>query len=113
MKLINVGHGNLVAAERIVAILSPESQPIKRLVQDAKEEGRAIDVTCGHKTRTVLQTDTGHIVLCDMQTETIAARLSDENEAVSAPVNEEAGEGTARQTPGGAKRRKKTDGAAG
>lgn len=108
MKLINVGHGNLVAAERIVAILSPESQPIKRLVQDAKEEGRAIDVTCGHKTRTVLQTDTGHIVLCDMQTETIAARLSEENEAAGASSAGIAEESTdARSTAG--RRRKKTE----
>ena len=113
MKLINVGHGNLVAAERVVAILSPESQPIKRLVQDAKEDGRAIDVTCGHKTRTVLQTDTGHIILCDMQTETIAARLADEGETSGMLVSEESADTAARQNAGGTKRRKKTDGAVG
>ena len=75
-KFINIGHGNMIAAARIVAVVSPESQPIKRLVQDAKEEGRAIDVTGGRKTRAVLVADTGHVILCAMQTETVTARLN-------------------------------------
>ena len=75
-KFINIGHGNMIAASRIVAVVSPESQPIKRLVQDAKEEGRAIDVTGGRKTRAVLVADTGHVILCAMQTETVTARLN-------------------------------------
>ncbi|MBE6657672.1 MAG: DUF370 domain-containing protein [Ruminococcaceae bacterium] len=75
-KFINIGHGNMVAAARIVAVVTPESQPIKRLVQDAKEDGRAIDVTGGRKTRSVLVADTGHVILCPLQTETITARLN-------------------------------------
>lgn len=75
-KFINIGHGNMIAAARIVAVVSPESSPIKRLVQDAKEEGRAIDVTAGRRTRAVLVADTGHVILCALQTETITARLN-------------------------------------
>lgn len=75
-KFINLGHGNLVSAERIVAAVSPDSSPIKRLVQDAKEEGRAIDITGGKKTRAVLIADTGHVILCPLQCETVAARLN-------------------------------------
>ena len=75
-KFINIGHGNMIAASRIVAVVSPESQPIKRLVQDAKEEGRAIDVTGGRKTRAVLVADTGHVIMCALMTETITARLN-------------------------------------
>lgn len=73
---MSIGHGNMIAAERIVAVVSPESQPIKRLVQDAKEEGRAVDVTGGRKTKAVLVADTGHVILCALQTETVAARLN-------------------------------------
>ncbi|MBO4980001.1 MAG: DUF370 domain-containing protein [Clostridia bacterium] len=85
MKFINVGFGNMVAVERIVAIASPESAPIKRLLQDAKDDGRAIDVTCGRRTRSVIVTDSEHVILSAIQTETIAGRLenregADENE---------------------------------
>ncbi|MBO5648727.1 MAG: DUF370 domain-containing protein [Clostridia bacterium] len=73
---INVGHGNMVAVSRIVSVVSPEASPVKRLVQEAKEEGRAIDATAGRKTRAVLIADTGHIILCALQTETITARLN-------------------------------------
>ena len=75
-KFVNIGHGNMVAAERVIAVVSPESQPIKRLVQDAKEEGRALDVTGGRKTKSVLVADTGHVILCALQTETVTARLN-------------------------------------
>ncbi len=75
MKFINVGFGNMVAVERIVAIASPESAPIKRLLQDAKDDGRAIDVTCGRRTRSVIVTDSEHVILSAIQTETIAGRL--------------------------------------
>jgi regulator of extracellular matrix RemA (YlzA/DUF370 family) len=75
-KFINLGHGNLVAADRIVSVVSPDSSPIKRLVQDAKEEGRAIDITGGKKTRAVLIADTGHVILCPLQCETVASRLN-------------------------------------
>ena len=81
MKFIHIGYGNLVAAERIVAIANPDSAPIKRLIQDAKEEGRAIDVSCGRKTRAVILTDSEHILLSALQTETIANRIaSDEDD---------------------------------
>ena len=75
MKFINVGFGNLVAADRVVALASPDSAPIKRLVQDAKDSGRAIDVTCGRRTRAVIITDSEHVILSAIQSETIANRL--------------------------------------
>lgn len=84
MKFINVGFGNMIAASRVVALASPDSAPIKRLVQDAKDDGRAIDVTCGRRTRSVIITDSEHVVLSAIQTETIAGRLGgnaqDDNE---------------------------------
>ena len=75
MQLVNIGFGNSVSANRIIAIISPESAPIKRLVQDAKEQGRAIDATCGRRTRAVIITDSGHIILSAIQPETVAGRL--------------------------------------
>ena len=75
MKFINIGFGNIVAADRIVSIVSPDSAPIKRLIQDAKDDGRVIDVTCGRKTRAVIVTDSEHVILAAIQTETIANRL--------------------------------------
>ena len=77
MKFINIGFGNMVAAERIVVIVSPDSAPIKRLVQDAKDEGRTIDVTCGRRTRAVIVTDSEHVILSAVQTETISNRMDD------------------------------------
>ncbi len=77
MKFINIGFGNLVAAGRVVAIASPDSAPIKRLVQEAKDSGRVIDVTCGRRTRAVIITDSEHVLLSAIQTETIANRLDD------------------------------------
>ena len=75
MKFINVGFGNMVAVDRVVAIANPDSAPIKRLVQDSKDDGRAIDVTCGRRTRAVIITDSEHVILSAIQTETIANRL--------------------------------------
>ena len=75
MKFINIGYGNMVAVERIIAIASPESAPIKRLIQDSKDAGRVIDVTCGRKTRAVVITDSDHVILSMLQAETIANRL--------------------------------------
>ena len=74
MKLINIGFGNIVAAERIVSIVSPESAPIKRLVQEAKDNKTAIDATYGRRTRSVIIMDSGHIVLSAVQPETISGR---------------------------------------
>lgn len=82
MKFINIGFGNMVAANRIVAIASPDSAPIKRLVQDAKDDGRAIDVTCGRRTRAVIVTDSDHVILSAIQTETISNRLDDTADGV-------------------------------
>ena len=78
MKFINIGFGNMVAANRMVALVSPESAPVKRLIQDAKDEGRTIDVTCGRRTRAVIITDSEHVILSAIQAETIANRLLDE-----------------------------------
>ncbi|MBQ8818902.1 MAG: DUF370 domain-containing protein [Clostridia bacterium] len=75
MKFINIGFGNMVAAERIVTIVSPDSAPVKRLVQDAKDSGRVIDVSCGRRTRAVIITDSEHVILSAIQSETIANRL--------------------------------------
>ncbi len=75
MKLINIGFGNIVAAERLVAIVSPGSAPIKRMVQEAREQGNLIDAAYGRKTRAVLVMDSGHIVLSALAPETVATRL--------------------------------------
>lgn len=83
MQLINIGFGNIVAADRIVAIVSPESAPIKRIVQEAKDEGKAIDATYGRKTRAVIIMDSGHIVLSSIQPETVAGRLDKEDDNTS------------------------------
>ena len=79
MKFINIGFGNMVSAGRIVAIASPDSAPVKRLVQDAREDGRVIDVSCGRRTRAVIITDSDHVILSAIQTETITNRLSNED----------------------------------
>ena len=74
MKLLNIGFGNAVAMERIIAIISPDSAPVKRMIQDAKERGILIDATYGRKTRTVVVTDSGHVILSGLQTDTITGR---------------------------------------
>ena len=79
MKLINIGFGNMISAERLVAIVSPESAPIKRMVQDAKERGTLIDATHGRRTRAVIITDSDHIVLTYLQAETVANRIAEED----------------------------------
>ena len=79
MKFISIGYGNIVAADRVVALVSPDSAPVKRLVQDAREAGRVIDVSCGRRTRAVLITDSDHVILSAVQAETIANRLDSED----------------------------------
>ena len=76
MRFINIGFGNMVASTRVVTIASPDRAPIKRLVSDARDDGRVIDVTCGRRTRAVIITDSDHVILSAIQTETIASRLS-------------------------------------
>ncbi len=78
MQLVNIGFGNIVSGNRIIAIVSPESAPIKRIMQDARENGTAIDATYGRKTRAVLIMDSGHIILSAVQPETVAARFAKE-----------------------------------
>ncbi|MBR3909063.1 MAG: DUF370 domain-containing protein [Clostridia bacterium] len=79
MRLVNIGFGNLVSANRMIAIVSPESAPIKRIIQDAKERGTLIDATHGRRTRAVIITDSDHIILTYLQSETVANRIADEN----------------------------------
>ena len=75
MKLINIGFGNIISADRMIAIVSPDSAPIKRMVQEAKDNKTAIDATYGRRTRAVIIMDSGHIVLSAVQPETVASRL--------------------------------------
>jgi regulator of extracellular matrix RemA (YlzA/DUF370 family) len=76
IKLINIGFGNIVAANRIVAIVSPESAPIKRIIQDARERGTLVDATYGRRTRAVIICDSDHVILSAVQPETVAHRLA-------------------------------------
>ena len=88
MKFINIGFGNMVSANRIVAIAGPDSAPIKRLVQDAKEDDRVIDVSCGRRTRAVIITDSEHVIFSAIQSETIANRLDDSADTTEAEDEE-------------------------
>ena len=74
MQLINIGFGNIVSADRIISIISPESAPIKRIIQEAKDSKTAIDATYGRRTRSVIIMDSGHVILSAVQPETIASR---------------------------------------
>lgn len=76
IKLVNIGFGNIVSANRIISIVSPESAPIKRIIQEAREHGMLIDATYGRRTRAVVVTDSGHIILSSVQPETVANRLA-------------------------------------
>ena len=78
IKLINVGYGNFISSSRIIAIIGPDSAPVKRIIQEAKEERRLIDATYGRRTRAVIITDSDHIILTYLQSETVANRLNDE-----------------------------------
>ena len=77
MKLVNIGYGNMLASDRLVAVVSPEAAPIRRLIQDARDNGRVIDATCGHKTRAVIVTDAEHVILSPLLPETVAARIDE------------------------------------
>ena len=79
MQLVNIGFGNMVSAARIISIVSPESAPIKRIIQDAKERGMLIDATHGRRTRAVIITDSEHVILTYLYAETVANRIADEN----------------------------------
>ncbi len=75
IKLINIGFGNIVSANRVIAIVSPESAPIKRIINDGRERGQLIDATYGRRTRAVIVTDSGHVILSAIQPETVANRF--------------------------------------
>lgn len=75
IKLINIGFGNIVSANRVIAIVSPESAPIKRIITDARERGQLIDATYGRRTRAVIVADSGHVILSAIQPETVAHRF--------------------------------------
>ncbi len=76
IKLVNIGFGNIVSANRIISVVSPESAPIKRIIQEARDGGMLIDATYGRRTRAVVITDSGHIILSSVQPETVANRLT-------------------------------------
>ena len=89
MKLINMGFGNMVNASRRVAIVRPESAPIKRIIQECKEKGTLIDATHGRRTRAVIITDCGHVILTYLQSETVANRLNDVEDELDIITEEE------------------------
>lgn len=78
MKFLNIGYGSMVSAERIVALCAPESAPVKRMITDAKDAGRLIDVTCGKKTKAVIVTDSDHVILCAVDSEALSEKLAEE-----------------------------------
>lgn len=82
MKLINIGFGNIVSADRLIAIVSPESAPIKRIIQEARDRGMLIDATYGRRTRAVIITDSDHVILSAIQPETVANRMSKDVDVV-------------------------------
>lgn len=85
VQLVNIGFGNMVSAGRMISIVSPESAPIKRIVQDSREKGALIDATCGRKTRTVIIMDSDHVVLSALQPETVAARFNGGTDNIQDP----------------------------
>lgn len=89
MKFINIGFGNIISADRLIAIVAPESAPIKRIIQDARDNGKLVDATYGRRTRAVIIMDSEHVVLSAVQPETVANRLEkDTDEDIDANVNE-------------------------
>ena len=82
LRLINIGFGNMIAADRIIAIVSPDSAPVKRMIQEARDLKRVIDATQGRRTRAVIQTDSDHVVLSAIQPETIAGRVGQRDAAI-------------------------------
>ena len=91
IKLINIGFGNIVSANRIVAIVSPESAPIKRIISEARDKGMLIDATYGRRTRAVVITDSDHVILSAVQPETVANRLTSKEAAAEVADNEDEG----------------------
>ena len=89
MKFVNVGFNNMINAERVIAVIASDSAPAKRLIQDAKDTGRAVDCTCGRKTRCIVIMDSDHIILSAIQNETLAGRLAgNEDIEIEGEINE-------------------------
>lgn len=86
IKLINIGFGNIVSGNRVIAMVSPESAPIKRIITEARERGMLIDATYGRRTRAVIITDSDHVILSAVQPETVAHRLSSKDDDVDTQV---------------------------
>ena len=80
MQMINIGYGNMVSAARVIAVIAPDSAPVKRLIQESRDKGTLIDATYGRKTRTVIVTDSDHIILCAVTPETIGSRADSTEE---------------------------------
>lgn len=80
MKLVNIGFGSMVSAGRMLAVVSPDSAPVKRVIQEARERGMLIDASYGHKTQAVILMDTDHVILSAISPETISGRISEEDE---------------------------------
>ncbi len=89
MKLINIGFGNMINSQRLVAIVSPDSAPIKRLIQECKEKGTLIDATQGRRTRAVIIMDSDHVILTYLQCETVANRLCSEQDEIMEECDDE------------------------
>ena len=89
MKLINIGFGNMVNASRLISIVSPDSAPIKRLVQESRDKGALIDATYGHRTRAVLLMDSDHVILSALQPETLAGRVEGNVSAAEEELEDE------------------------
>ncbi|MGI6484981.1 MAG: DUF370 domain-containing protein [Thermoanaerobacterales bacterium] len=90
IKLVNIGFGNIVSANRIIAIVSPESAPIKRIIQEARDRGMLVDATYGRRTRAVIITDSDHIILSAVQPETVAHRLGSTEKGIESDEIEDA-----------------------
>lgn len=90
IKLVNIGFGNIVSANRIVAIVSPDSAPIKRIITEARDRGVLIDATYGRRTRAVIMTDSEHVILSAVQPETVANRLTSRPQETDDEDDEEA-----------------------
>lgn len=89
MRLVNIGFGNMVSVSRIIAVVSPDSAPIKRIISDARERGSLIDATYGRRTRAVIVCDSGHVILTALQPETVSSRMAGKPDRDEEPEEEE------------------------
>ena len=80
LQLVNIGYGNMISSSRIIAIVSPDAAPVKRMIQNARDNGMLIDASCGRKTKSVIVTDSDHVVLSALQSETVAHRVNDDEQ---------------------------------